>query len=236
MRKYIISYCLAYTPINSVWARIFPDITSSNLSLEKPEVTSNVSESAYTLKIYLWVPLGGHGAHRANSPREFWPKTAVAKSFWEISWVTHSTGIFTNKRWFQTPAGASGSSTMRARVLASSGIPSTVNVGKRPSPSQVYWEGISPLSAKSVMIFIDRVEEGKSALSMSFPPEHVTSWGFSPKEKNPEPSELGVPCFTNVSPSHIRLSSGENTLSPTRTRTQTIITISRRRFLISNNK
>jgi hypothetical protein len=51
-------------------------------------------------------------------------------------------------------------------------------------------------------------------------------------EKNPEPAALGFPCFTKTLPSQIRVSSGEKSLIPARTRMQTIINISRKRFLI----
>src|SRR5262249_35458664 len=43
-----------------------------------------------------------------------------------------------------TPEGASGSSTTRARLLVPFGTPDHVNRGEISAPSQVYCEGISP--------------------------------------------------------------------------------------------
>src|SRR5574344_1309096 len=66
-------YFLLYNPISSSFSNIFPHIISINLSLENPVVISRFPVKAKTLKIYLCVQLGGHGAHRANSFREFCP-------------------------------------------------------------------------------------------------------------------------------------------------------------------
>ena len=207
-----------YNPTICDWAFIFPHISSINLSLENPEEISNFSDNAYILNTYLCIPLGGHGAHRASSHREFWPKTAASNVSWETTTYGSSiNGILASNKWSRIHAGASGSSTTSANVFVLIGISSIFKVGKRPSPSQVYWKGINPLLIKSVEMFIKIVWIGKRIHQL---------------QKNPEPSALGFPCLTKVLPSQIRVSSGEKTLIPARTRMQTIINASRKRFLI----
>src|SRR6266702_5832231 len=54
-------------------------------------------------------------------------------------------GRFAISQWVQTPAGASGSSAMRARDLVLAGTSIQVSLGERSAPSQVYFSGILPL-------------------------------------------------------------------------------------------
>ena len=107
------------------------------------------------MKIYLCIPLGGQGAHHACSHRPFCPSIHTSKLSCEIVTAPwSSTGMLASSKWSRTPPDASGSSTIRAKLLTSVEIFSTVSCGKYPSPSQVYLEGSGPLSTKSVEIFI----------------------------------------------------------------------------------
>jgi len=47
-------------------------------------------------------------------------------------------------------AGASGSSTISARLFAPSGAPANISAGETSLPSQVYFAGIAPICTKSV--------------------------------------------------------------------------------------
>jgi len=66
------------------------------------------------------------------------------------------------------------------------------------------------------------VEKDKSVLLISLPHEH----------KNPEPSEIGDPRFTKISPSQIQVSSEERNLRLARTNIQATTIISHICFLI----
>ncbi len=51
----------------------------------------------------------------------------------------------------KVPEGASGSSTITARLVAASGTPDQDSGGAMFSPSQVYFDGIAPPSSNAVL-------------------------------------------------------------------------------------
>jgi hypothetical protein len=72
--------------------------------------------------------------------------------------------MFHISQWVKLPAGASGSSTMSTRLLASLGTPSIVSVGLTSLPSQVKRSGMFPPSLKSGLLSFIACSDGVFAL------------------------------------------------------------------------
>jgi len=58
-------------------------------------------------------------------------------------------GIFHTIQWVKIPRGASTSSTIKAKLVVFVGIPVMVKGGEISLPSQVYCDGIVPLSSNA---------------------------------------------------------------------------------------
>ena len=71
-------------------------------------------------------------------------------------------GNIPGSQWFQVPAGASGSSTIRAKLLVSRGSPDHSREGERSAPSQVSRFGIAPPSANAPIISLNAIIPPKS--------------------------------------------------------------------------
>src|ERR1700704_5414041 len=97
------------------------------------------------------MPGGGHGPLYLVFPKSFTPCTASDGGLFATISVRSGT-TFHISQWVKLPAGASGSSTINTRLLASLGAPSIFNVGLMSLPSQVKRSGMFPPSLKSGLL------------------------------------------------------------------------------------
>src|SRR5687767_6523011 len=97
------------------------------------------------------MPFGGQGPLYCCLPKLFVPCTPGAL----FSSIRLVMGIFHITQWVNMPLGASGSSRIKARHLAVSGIVPMCKAGLISFPSQVYCEGIRPPSVKAGLVMVN---------------------------------------------------------------------------------
>lgn len=86
-----------------------------------------------TLKKYLWIHIGGQGAHREFLPREFFHIIAELRVELFIIFSDPENSIFANNKWFRVHHGASGSSIINASDFVFVGMFVNLISGNLPS-------------------------------------------------------------------------------------------------------
>src|SRR5688500_16938056 len=134
-------------------ARTWPDMARSRSAFvaRAPRSGSSMS-SAYSLWKYRWRPIGGQGPLYPVPPPSWRPSRAPAGSPEPLApsmSVLADAGMLYTTQCTQTRvgaagSGASGSSTMSARLRAPCGTPLHASGGEMSGPSQVKRDGIAP--------------------------------------------------------------------------------------------
>lgn len=182
-------------------------------SFEKPLLILSFVSKAKTLKKYLWVDDGGQGAHRFVFHREFLPTVEDFRVELFIIFSDQYNSIFANNKCVRVHDGASGSSTISAKVFVFVGMFVNLISGNFHSHWHVYCLLIIQLLGHSIeMVKFWFTMVCWLAVKTEFLFSEFCFW-FGKLQGVVGFSELGFQClFRCQSILHIRLSSPEKNL------------------------